>query len=294
MKATMQREHPPSDNGKKREAITRYLSRLGIRARPAPTVAALTELHRRHLDAIPYENLAIMLGRPDSTDPGQTLARIAAGGNAGYCFHHNGAFELVLRDLGFAVERRFGQVWNKPEDRAVPELNHLVLLVTIDGRHWWPDLGLGDALRDPVEVIDGEIRQGPFRYEITNAGAEGWTFRHDPAAGSFGAVDVRAHSPAPGEVAASHRMLSAPPGGRFTRVLVVQRRDETGTGVLRGIRLQRTGDQPFTRDLTAYDDWRTALQSLHVSLTGASEEELGSLHARMLAAHEERVAAGGR
>jgi arylamine N-acetyltransferase len=255
-------------------------------------VAALTELHRRHLDAIPYENLAIMLGRPDSTDPGQTLGRIAAGGNAGYCFHHNGAFELVLRDLGFAVERRFGQVWNTPENRAVPELNHLVLLATIDGRRWWPDLGLGDALRDPVEVTDGEIRQGPFRYEITDARAEGWTFRHDPAGGSFCAVDVRASSPTAAEVAASHLMLSTPPDGRFTRVLVVQRRDDTGTGVLRGIRLQRLGDQPFTRDLLAYDEWRAALQSLCVSLTGASEDELRSLHARMLAVHQERLAAG--
>ncbi|TVZ04944.1 arylamine N-acetyltransferase [Trebonia kvetii] len=293
MSVTTQPGRPIPDNSKKRETVTGYLSRLGLRDRPAPTVAALTELHRRHLDAIPYENLAIMLGRPDSTDPGQTLARVAAGGNAGYCFHHNGAFELVLRDLGFAVERRFGQVWNKPEDRAVPELNHLVLLVTVDGRPWWPDLGLGDALRDPVEVIDGEIRQGPFRYEISGASAQGWTFRHDPAAGSFGYVDVRPASPAPADVAASHLMLSSPPDGRFTRVLVVQRRDDTGTGVLRGIRLQRIGDQPFTRDLTAYGDWRAALESMRVSLAGVTDGELRSLHARMLAAHEEWAAADG-
>lgn len=279
------------DNSKKRDALTGYLSRLGIPARPAPTAATLTELHRRHLDAIPYENLAIMLGRPDSTDPGQTLERIAAGGNAGYCFHHNGAFELVLRELGFAVERRFGQVWHTPEDRAVPELNHLVLLVTIDGRPWWPDLGLGDALRDPVEVIDGEIRQGPFRYEITGASAAGWTFRHDPSVSSFGHVDVRQASPAPGDVATSHLRLSTPPDGRFTRVLVVQRRDDTGTGVLRGIRLQRVGDQPFSRDLTAFDDWRAALESLRVSLAGVTEDELRALHGRMLAAHHERFAA---
>jgi hypothetical protein len=68
----------------------------------------------------------------------------------------------------------------------------------------------------------------------------------------------------------------------------VQRRDDTGTGVLRGIRLQRTGDQPFTRDLTAFGDWRAALQSLHVSLDGVTEDELRSLHRRMLAAHRER------
>jgi arylamine N-acetyltransferase len=274
------------------ETVARYLSRTGLPLDLAPTAEALAELQRRHLDAVPYENLAIMLGRPDSTDPGRTLERIAAGGNAGYCFHHNGAFELVLRALGYTVERRFGQVWNAPEDRAVPQLNHLVLVATIDGRRWWPDLGLGDALRDPVEVIDGEFRQGPFRYEITEARAEQWTFRHAPEAGSFTAVDVRAGAVGDGEVAAAHRMMSTPPDGRFTRVLVVQRRDGTGTGVLRGIRQQRIGDQPFTRDLTAYGDWRTALESLHVSLAGVTDGELRSLHARMLAAHRERFAAG--
>ena len=247
-------------------------------------------MHRRHLDAVPYENLAIMLGRPDPTDPGQTLERIAAGGNAGYCFHHNGAFEVVLRALGFTVERRSGQVRGRP----TPRLNHLVLLVTIDGRRWWPDLGLGDALRDPVEVVAGEIRQGPFRYEITDVGEERWTFLHDPAAGSFAALDVRPSRPADAEVAAAHRELSTPPDGRFTRVLVASRRDDTGADVLRGIRYQRTGDGAFTRDLESYDDWRAALESLGVSLAGVTGDELRSLHARMLAAHEEWVAAAGR
>jgi N-hydroxyarylamine O-acetyltransferase len=250
-------------------------------------VATLVELHRRHLDALPYENLAIMLGRPDSTDPAETLDRIAAGGNAGYCFHHNGAFEVVLRALGFAVERRSGHVWG----RVIPQLNHLVLVVTIDGRPWWPDLGLGDALREPVEVVAGEIRQGPFRYAITDVGAGGWSFRHDPA-GSFPGIHVHASRPADTEVAEAHRVLSTPPGGRFTRVLVIQRRDDTGAEVLRGIRHQRTGDRAFTRDLESYDGWRAVLECLGVSLTGVAGDELRSLHARMLAAHAERVAAG--
>jgi len=272
------------------ETVARYLSRLGLPGNLAPTAATLTELQRRHLDAVPYENLAIMLGRPDSTDPGQTLGRIAAGGNAGYCFHHNGAFEVVLRALGFAVERRSGQV----RGRAIPRLNHLVLLVTIDDRRWWPDLGLGDALREPVEVVAGEIRQGPFRYEITDVGENGWTFRHDPAADSFAALDVHASHPADAEVAEAHRVLSAPPDGRFTRVLVVLRRDDTGADVLRGIRHQRIGDGAFARDLASYADWRAALESLGVSLADAAGDELQSLHARMLAAHEKWVAASER
>ena len=275
--------HPPEP-----ETVARYLSRIGLPTDLAPTAETLAVLQRRHLDAVPYENLAIVLGRPDSTDPGQALERIAAGGNAGYCFHHNGAFEVVLRALGFAVERRSGQVRGRP----TPRLNHLVLLVTIDGRRWWPDLGLGDALRDPVEVVAGEIRQGPFRYEITDVGEERWTFLHDPAAGSFAALDVRPSHPADAEVAAAHRELSTPPDGRFTQVLVVSRRDDTGADVLRGIRYQRAGDGAFTRDLTSYGDWRAALESLGVSLAGVTGDELRSLHARMLAAHEEWAAAG--
>jgi arylamine N-acetyltransferase len=269
--------------------VARYLSRLGFTAAPGPTAAGLAELQRRHLDAVPYENLAIMLGRPDPTGPRQTLERVAAGGNAGYCFHHNGAFEVVLRALGFAVERRPGHVWG----REVPRLNHLVLLVTIDGRRWWPDLGLGDALRDPVEVADGEIRQGPFRYEISGAGPGGWTFRHDPAAASFPGLDVGAGRPDDAEVSAAHRVLSTPPGGRFTKVLVAMRRDDTGAEVLRGVTHQRAGDRAFSRDLAAYGEWRAVLEYLGVSLAGAADGELRLLHARMLAARAEREGAAG-
>ena len=279
----------PADGPNVQEAVTRYLSRLGLAASPAPTAAGLAELQRRHLDAVPYENLAMMLGRPDSADPVKSLERIAAGGNAGYCFQHNGAFEVVLRALGFAVQRRSAQVRGRP----APRPNHLALLVTIDGRRWWPDLGLGDALREPVEVVAGEIRQGPFRYEITDVGADGeWTFRHDPAAGSFGVLDVRAGRPSDAQVAEAHRALTTPPDGRFTGVLVVLRRDDAGTEALRGIRYQRIGGGAFSRDLESYAAWRAVLESLGVSLAGVTGEELRSLHARMLAAHAQWAAAG--
>ena len=57
------------------ETVTKYLARLGLSGDLAPTVETLVELQRRHLDAVPYENLAIMLRRPDPTDPAKTLER---------------------------------------------------------------------------------------------------------------------------------------------------------------------------------------------------------------------------
>ena len=103
---------------------------------------------------------------------------------------------------------------------------------------------------------------------------------------------MRARRPSDAEVAEAHLVLSTPPGGRFTGVLVAMRRDDTGAEVLRGIRHQRTGDGAFTRDLASYDDWRAALESLGVSLAGAGEAELRLLHARMLAGHAEPAAVG--
>jgi N-hydroxyarylamine O-acetyltransferase len=124
-------------------------------------------------------------------------------------------------------------------------------------------------------VAAGEIRQGPFRYEITDASGEGWTFWHYSAAGSFTAVDVYADRPTNAEVAEAHRALSTPPDRRFTRVLIVLRRDDTGTGALREIRHQRTGDGAFTCDLASYDEWRPALESLCVSLAASQRMSCG-------------------
>jgi hypothetical protein len=68
-------------------------------------------------------------------------------------------------------------------------------------------------------------------------------------------------------------------------LLVVQRRDARGASRLRGVRYTRVGEGASVSDLTTYDEWRTALLALGVSLDGVSEEELRALHARMLERH---------
>ena len=60
--------------------VAAYLSFLGYDDRPPPTLESLAELHRRHLARVPYENLEIMLGRPPSVDPLDSLARVGRRG----------------------------------------------------------------------------------------------------------------------------------------------------------------------------------------------------------------------
>lgn len=269
-----------------------YLARLGLVVRPEPTLDTLRELHRRHTATIPYENLHTMLGSPPPVDRHLTLARVARGGNAGYCLHQNGLLEEVLTELGYDVVRLWGHNWEDEAERADVHLGHLVVYVrglpTSDnpGGAWWPDLGFGDGIRDPLPLVTGEHRQGPFGYRLL-VHEGGWTFHHDPQ-GSFHAVDVFASTPGDGELREAHARLSGP-GGDYSRLLVVQRRLADCTETLRGCLFTRVGAGAERTELTAYDAWRVRLVELGASLVDVDEDALRALFDRSLVAHREWV-----
>jgi arylamine N-acetyltransferase len=278
---------------------TSYLRRLGLDQPLAPTLDTLRLLHRRHLARVPYENLGIMLGRPPSVDPRACVERVGSQGRAGYCFHQNGALETVLVDLGFDVGRRHGHVWTAEETRDGDALNHLVLVVSglptddSPAGDWWVDVGLGDAFLDPLPLVAGEHWQSGFRYTLEDVGADGWVFRHDPA-GSFTGMVASTAATDPATVLAAHTELSTPPDGTFTRVLVAQRRDETGIDTLRCCLLLRIEPGRRTEtELTSYDQWRAALtEVLGVPVDDVDAGELEDLWRRMRSSHEAWDAAG--
>jgi arylamine N-acetyltransferase len=273
------------------ELVAAYLAFLGYDERPGVSVEELGELHRRHLAAVPYENLEILLGRPPSVDPLDSLARVSQVGRAGYCFHQNGALETALVELGYAVTRRAGHVYSGPDDRWSGELNHLVLVVsglpTTDNPtgEWWPDVGLGDAIAEPLPLVAGEYEQGGFSYALTEVREDGWSFVADEH-GSFAGVET-SPGPSAADVEQCHERLSTPPDGRFARVLVVQRRRASEIDVVRGCLAHTiTPDGQSETELTTYDDWRSAVaDGCGLSLTGIADEELRGLFDRQLTGH---------
>ena len=275
-------------------ATAAYLSRLGIEGTPPPTLDVLFRIHRRHLERVPYENLGIMLGTPPSVDAVASLERVGERGRAGYCFHQNGALELVLRELGFDVTRRHGHVWTAEDDRHGTFFNHLVLHVAglpspdNPGGEWWADVGLGDAFREPLPLLAGKHGQDGFTYAIDEVRPDGWSFRHDHRGSFAGCEVVSSLATDPVAVLASHAELSAPGSGVFARILVVQRRHAGGTTTIRGCLRTEVGPGGAVETvLEAYDAWRAALADAAVPLDDLDDGELRALHERMWAAHEE-------
>lgn len=277
-----------------------YLRRLGLGPGLLPTLATMRAIHRAHLETLPYDNLDIMLGRPPSVLPVESLERIARTGRAGYCFHQNGALETVLLDLGFDVERRRGHVWTLSEQRQRSELNHLALVVAglptddnPEGR-WWPDVGLGEGFLEPLPLAPGTYDDGPFTFRLDRVDDEaaGWSFTNDPS-GTFTGVEARGLAVDGAAVAASHASLSTAPDGKFTKFLLVLRRDAGGVDALRGctaIRVDATGRS--ARDLTSYDEWRGALDTIGLATGDVEPDQLHQLFDRSLIAHQAWDSAG--
>ncbi len=275
-----------------------YLERLGLDPDPEPTLDTLTAIHRAHVQQVPYDNLEIMLGRPVSVDPRDSLDRVATIGRAGYCFHQNGALEALLTDLGYAVRRHHGAVWFDPADRDRTDLNHLVLSVSglpteaNPGGRWWPDAGLGEGFLDPVPLVVGTIHDGPLTMSVTEVSEDGWSFRNDPR-GSFTGLEVRALPVGADAVEAAHRRLSTPPDGTFTKKLVVQRRDPDAMLTVRGCVVVRVDEAGLHQhEATTYDEWRDALAELRLPLADVPEGEVRALFDRTLVAHRAWVEEG--
>ncbi|MER5426938.1 arylamine N-acetyltransferase family protein [Streptosporangium roseum] len=270
-----------------------YLRRIGSKVDGPPSAESLRLLHRAHVERVPYECLEIWLGRPTTVDPVESAARII-GGRGGYCFHLNGAFSLLLEALGYRVTRHFGGPQHGPGDPAGADGGHLSLTVSglpsedNPGGEWMVDQGLGDGFHEPLPLVEGVYRQGPFTYGLRPSQAEpgGWRFDHDPR-GTFLGLDFRAGRAEMPAFAAMHEHLSTSPESGFVRVATVQRRDAGGVDILRGLVLTRLGDREHSLTVETERDYFELLADVFaLPLDDVTPAERAKLWQRLWTAHE--------
>jgi N-hydroxyarylamine O-acetyltransferase len=138
--------------------VNEYVGRIGV-ARPAtPDAAALRELHRAHLMAVPFENLSIHLDEPISLADSDLLDKIVTRRRGGFCYELNGTFALLLEALGFEVSRLAARVYGG--GGLGPPFDHLALAVRpADGSGpWLADVGFGSHSTYPL-LLDGREEQ---------------------------------------------------------------------------------------------------------------------------------------
>jgi N-hydroxyarylamine O-acetyltransferase len=136
-----------------------YLARIGYAGDRAPTLATLHALSAAHVQAIPFENLDVLLGRAIDLDPAAVDRKLIHDRRGGYCFEQNTLFLRVLETLGFHARPISARVrWGRPRDYT-PARTHVFVRVELDGASWLADVGVGGmSLTAPLR-LDTEAEQ---------------------------------------------------------------------------------------------------------------------------------------
>jgi len=139
-----------------------YFKRVGYSGPREPTLATLQALHNLHPQAIPFENLDPLLGRPVKLDAASLQAKLVDGGRGGYCFEHNTLFANVLRQLGFKVQEGTARVrWTVPQGVRTPRV-HCLLFVAAEGEDYLVDVGFGgNVLTAPLKLASRDEQKTP-------------------------------------------------------------------------------------------------------------------------------------
>ena len=136
--------------------LTAYLRRIRYTGAVSPTEETLRRIHRAHLQAVPFENLDIFLGRKISIDEDAFVRKVVEDRRGGFCYELNGAFAALLRAIGFQVTLLSAQVAGE-DGTYSPEYDHLALLVDLD-QGWLADVGFGENFVEPL-MLDNDVEQ---------------------------------------------------------------------------------------------------------------------------------------
>ncbi|WTT35972.1 arylamine N-acetyltransferase [Kitasatospora sp. NBC_00085] len=157
--------------------VDAYLARIGAVRPGRPSEAALAQLQRAHLDAVPFENLSVHLGEPVLLGTGDLFEKIVTRRRGGFCYELNASFAALLRALGYRVSLLGARVCDG--DRLGPPFDHLALRVDLGGP-WLADVGFGRFSRLPLRLDDRGQQPDPAgEFTITPYGGDELDVRMD-------------------------------------------------------------------------------------------------------------------
>ena len=144
-----------------------YLTRIEYTGPRTPTLDTLRAIHRRHPEAIPFENLNPFLGWPVRLDVHSLQEKMVHSGRGGYCFEHNLLLSHALRAMGFTVVGLAARVlYNMPEGAVTPR-GHMLMRIPLDDISYVADVGFGGlTLTEPLRLeagVEQTTSHEPFR-----------------------------------------------------------------------------------------------------------------------------------
>ena len=213
--------------------IAAYLDQIQYGGVLTTTFDTLYQLHLRHTQSIPFENLSSYTGAQVRLDIPALLEKFTIAKRGGYCYEQNTVFQYVLEQIGFKTTGLAARVRLNVADDVITPRSHMLLLVEADGEQWIADTGFGGmTLTVPIRFAVDEIQHTPHgqyrltrdreHYRLETRIKNEWTMLY--------VFDLTAHYAADYEVC--NWYVSTHPGSHFVTNLVAARPERAGRHVL--------------------------------------------------------------
>jgi N-hydroxyarylamine O-acetyltransferase len=136
-----------------------WLERIKYSGPVSATLETLNSLIFAHSDAIAYETLDIMLGRPPKLDLMSLQNKMILNKRGGYCFEQNMLFREGLRSLGYRITSLQGRVVRGLEIDAQRPAIHMLLRVELPEGAYLADVGFGNLAPTAALLLAPQIEQ---------------------------------------------------------------------------------------------------------------------------------------
>jgi N-hydroxyarylamine O-acetyltransferase len=176
------------------------------------------------------------MGWPSTIDPQDAFTKMVERQRGGWCYEMNGLLGAALAALGFRVTRLCGAV-NRETLGDIVIGNHLTLRVDLE-QPYLAEVGVADAIIEPVPMKVGPIRQRGFDFSITESG-DGWLRFRNQQLGLARSFDFQMNRRDEAAMVTAHHWLSESPTSPFTGSLALFRHTPEGYVMLQNDRLRR-------------------------------------------------------
>ncbi len=223
--------------------VARFLGFLGVPA-SSPSRAAHTELVRRVLERVPFQNVWMLARRREAPTLAQVREDMLAG-RGGPCGHMNPFVAALLHELGYRVELFSGSM-QEPDC-------HIAIVVTLDDERLWFDVGNAFPYLEPIALGDEAVRYHPLLDHRLRRVGPSWCVEHRRPDRGWVCNYVLGSEPRPFRSFAPmiHAHYTRPGYGPFLRGLRVVRFSGGGMVALRDHTLRVIdGHTDVTRELS--------------------------------------------
>ena len=140
-----------------------YFARIGWSGTRDATFATLAGVLDRHVVAIPFENIDVLLKKTPKLDLDSLEQKLVCDRRGGYCYEHATLFAAVLEELGFEVVTHSARVTMFATKATAPR-THMFLTVTLPEGRFVVDPGFGGLTPRVPVPLDG-VRVGEHSIE---------------------------------------------------------------------------------------------------------------------------------